>query len=847
MANQLVPRVPDAISENEKNTFKWMKMLYHVACPVLYQVFKWGTKQEEGQTVKDYLLNTKGYFMKDIKSIFDGYQRDLLSDKSLEPTFDISTLSKVIKHTCLSAENENALGQLVLEIKGCRNDISHNFHGRSNDDLFSESNELMNLLQKTLDMAGGLFGRSSNEIDEEKERVEAKIKTVRDQNLTPSVINAYEKIRENEEFKRLLKEEGRKELEKRYERLCQLNPIDFLENKGVLLDVNMVFTQIEVENVGHKIKGLPVPCRELLTFCRDYSAPKRDAKTASPEAYLLEGPAGSGKTTLIKYIKAGWSKKSNMDDFMLGLDEFDLILFMECRNRSISSFSQLLSHLMPETSAKYFSNDLLRFTRVLKTLILVDGLDEMNSSSEKLLLDIINQDNSNFVIFCTSRPEKIQFFKRHVPPTFHTAHLKIIGIADNKKEDFIRKYHGEMQRQGRSMQDTESLVSYIKKSESRLQYHYRLPLNLVLLAWLWADDPDSVSPETTSTELYIKTHDLMKKKLVDRLARREDTRDDDDELKEKIKKVLCCVYEQALYSLSMNTIENLLPESVKQLKTTCEASKLPYKETLSAFFVIKNVEGEEKFCVPHKMLCEFYSAQCIVQNLFNKNNKEIEKEKLTKLLCQSDLDPLFKESFLSDALAKIESTTTAPEPGSLKALVNEKCLRRSTEINRFQTMLLQVAGVIYALHGHEVKEWIAKEIVDLLKDSELGVSDNNQWFDLMELTKNNHDIISCTASHITEAIAITEERLPAALHLMLTARPKKITLEIDNKTTTVPSLKTLLNRVADCACELDMIFWDDFINPASSPTNDQELRIVSQRYSTILHDSSFYFSYTKNT
>lgn len=840
MASQQIPRAPDTISDDVLNVFKLMKMVYDTACSVLFRVFTWGTQQVPGQTVEDYLLKIKGYSRTHYKNIFDKYQIGLMSDKSLEPNFDISTLSKVIRHTCGSLDtssqvwntkDDSRLECLVKDIKDFRDGLSHNFKGISAGDLFLKATALMNLLKKTLDVAGALYKRSSEEIFEEKERIAKSIETVMYQNLAASDINEYEVIQFNEKQKKILKEEGRKELEKRYKRLCQLNPVDFLETNGVLLDVNMIFTQIEVENAGHKKRGLHVSCQELITFCRSYSAPKRDAKFPSPEAYLLEGPAGAGKTTLLKYIKAGWSKRSNNEECMLGLDEFDLILFMECRNTSISSFSQLVCHLMPETGSKYFrKDDLLRFILALKTLILVDGLDELNSSSEKLFLDIINHDNSNFVIFCTSRPEKIQYFTRHVPPTFHTAHLKIIGIADNKKEDFIRKYHGEMQKQGRSKQDTESLINYIKKSESRLQYHYRLPLNLVLLTWLWADDPDSVSPVTTSSELYIKTHELMKKKLVDRLAHREDTHADDVKLEERIEQVLYCIYEQALYSLSMDTIESLSPQSVKQMKTTCEANKLPYKETLSAFFVIRILEGEEKISVPHKMLCDFYAAQCIVQNLFNKEqeNKEHEKQKITELLCQSNIDPLIRQTLLS-ALAKIEVTSTGHKPGSLKALVTEKCLKESTEIYKFQTMLLQVAGIIYALHGHEVKEWIAKEIVDLLKDSELGVKDDNQWFDLIDLAKNNHDVITFASSHINKAITINEQHIAAALHLLLTARPKKITLDILSKATTVPRLEALMNRIADCECDLDLAFWQDFSHPTSSPSNDQELRIISKR------------------
>lgn len=843
MASQQVPRADHTIEENEKNTFKLMKMTYHIARSVLYKVFLWGTKQEPNQSVKDYLLNTKGYSKSDCNKYFYSYQLQLMSDKSLECNFDVSTLARVIRHTCdkLNSPHEyntkddtnddGKLDCLVTKIKCFRNELSHNFKGITLDELFSESTELLNLLQKTLTVAGKLYGKSTEEVVEEKRRIEENIKTVRDQSLAASDIHQYEVIQLNEKLKSILKVKGRKELEKRYERLCHFHPVDLLENGRVLVDVSIVFTQIEVECVGCKAKGLQVPCQELLSFCRSYSASKCNAKTSSPEAYLLEGPAGAGKTTLMKFIKAGWSRRLNKDEHMLGLDDFDLLLLMECRNTSISSFSQLLSHLMPETNSRYLrEGDLLRFTRDLKTLILVDGLDEMNSSSEKLFLDIINQDNINFVIFCTSRPEKTRYFVRHVPSTFHTAHLKITGIADDKKENFVRKYHEEMQRQGRSKQDTEGLLNFIKRSESSLKSHYCLPLNLVLLTWLWADGPDSVTPMTTSSELYIKTHNLMKKKLLDRLSHNEGVNADEDELEEKIRKVLYCLYEQAFYSLKMDAIKNLLPWSVKQIKATCKAYKLPDKETLSAFFVIRIVEGDAKVSVPHKMLHDFYAAQYVVQNLFNKcqKSKETKQQMIEKFLSELGDDPVLMHSLRSAALANIESATIASKPGSLKAFFN-KCLEKPTAINKYQTMLLQVAGITYALYEHEVKEWIAKEIVDLLKESELGIKDNNQWFELIELTKNNHDVISFVAGHIDKAITITEERVEVAFHLLHTARPKKISLDITSKTKAVPRLKSLLQRIADCECDLDLAFWEDFSNPESSPSNDEELRIISQR------------------
>ncbi|MPC30360.1 hypothetical protein E2C01_023622 [Portunus trituberculatus] len=308
----------------------------------------------------------------------------------------------------------------------------------------------------------------------------------------------------------------------------------------------------------------------------------------------------------------------------------------------------------------------------------------------------------------------------------------IIGIADNRKEEFVRRYHEEMWKHGRSKQDTEDLINYIKNSESHLKSHYRLPLNLVLLTWLWADDPREV------------------------------------------------------------------------------------------------VEEEEKVSVPHKLLHDFYAAQCIVQNLFNENQESKIKslmQKLSVFLNMEDVDPIMKQALLSKAAL----TPTAPKPGSLKAVIDDLCIRESGKMNKYQSMLLHVAGIIYALHGPEVREWIAKEIVELLKESELGVRDDNQWFDLCELTKNEPIVISHISRHISKSITITDKRIGAALLMLQEARPKEISVSICRKTRDIPELQDLMTRIADVESQLDLSFWEDFWEPDSLPSNDQQVRTVSKR------------------
>nr|XP_045582258.1 uncharacterized protein LOC123745599 isoform X2 [Procambarus clarkii] len=845
MATQLPLRMPDKISEDEKNSFRLIKMSQCTARNVMYTIFQWGTMQSPGQTLEDYLLNTKGLTKVRYRSIFDISQRQKMTSKAMESTFDITHLFKAICHACdkinltnsEKMKQKNSLENLVVSIKNFRNEISHCILGITKEKMLEETDKLLDLLETALNVAGVIYTRDPSETSKKVDEVREDIKNIRDQALAQSDIQQYENDLLNEKLKMKLKEEGSKELKKRYENWSLINPVSFLEGQRMIMKVSTVFTQIEVETARDKAKGSIVSYENILELCRYNPSTESWNLNNAPEIFLIEGPAGAGKTTLAKLIKSEWSSGSSS---IKGLYNYDLLLYMECRSFSLSSFSQLLNHLLPVTNARYFKEgDLQKYVMDLKTLVIVDGLDELNESSEKLFMDILNQRLYNFVVICTSRSEKVPYFETHVPPEYCIAHLKIIGIAENKREEFIRKYHDEMLRQRLSTRNTEDIIAYVKKSKACFHNHFRLPLNLVVLVWLWADDPVQLNLVTTASELYIETHNLMKKKLIERLARNELTsRVVTEELHKKVELFLSSMYHEALVALRWDSNEKFLPESLTRIRATCIANNLHLTETLSAFLVVKIVHGKEQASVPHKFLHEFYASLWIVQNLFDKNTireNDAFLQKLASLLEEQKAGSAVQQNILSDAMQRLGQTITPQKPGAIQAIFKDLHSDNPTSLSmsKYRNVLLQVAGVLYTQYSAKIEECTGQDIVQLLHESGLGNTDDNEWFELFELVKNDCVIIKYASKHICDSITITDCRVEASLKLLGETKPKEIRVFIDSNQRNIAQFPDLLEMIAECRCQVNLYFQYDFQHSATSASNDQELKTLVQKYCTL--------------
>lgn len=186
-----------------------------------------------------------------------------------------------------------------------------------------------------------------------------------------------------------------------------------------------MFSRIEVKQAGRFAKGKSIAYENVLELNHMCESMPQTPGSGEPAAMtILEGITGSGKTTLTKFIISEWSKGSRK---FIGLDQFDLLFLMECRNPSLESFADL------------------------KILVLIDGLDELNKSSEKIFREVLAMLRTRDIrVLCTSRPEKVQDVYKIIPDGVVKVHLRITGIPASKRVDFVKAYHDEMKKLQRS-------------------------------------------------------------------------------------------------------------------------------------------------------------------------------------------------------------------------------------------------------------------------------------------------------------------------------------------------------------------------------------------------------------
>ncbi|CAL4243390.1 unnamed protein product, partial [Meganyctiphanes norvegica] len=492
--------------------------LFTLACP-----------KKPTQTLRNYLqsppLNMTGV---DIKKYFNGTQRDNIKDatKASGKDFDISLLFVCIQRACRKLDpfgsiwttktNPPVLEYLLTCNKNFRNDLLHDYPTIDDTLINKLIQDLQDLVKDTYELIGK---RYSVDVKKEIDGLNDNIDKIKKTPLPVPDVKKYQeelnKLREN--IKCTFKDKGKEELADTVDNLTMTDPASFISRRETL-KVTAIYTRIDLVMEENKNKDIPISYEKLLKL------PSFDGRI--PDVLILEGPAGAGKTTLSKLMLAEWEKWiRNKSCSFLDLESFDFVLHYECSNSSISRYIDLLKFRLQNTTSYFKDDDILRSAKQIKVLILIDAADDLNPNSKKLLTELFDthvpESRGNLRLICTTRPQALKDLKSMIPTNLSIVHTKIIGIPPERRGEFVEKLHEEMIKEGQSSQETKGLINYLNRSQGRMGDHFRFPLMLTLLTYLWAADPDAVNGVTTVTTLYLAIQNLIQKRLQDRLSRHE--------------------------------------------------------------------------------------------------------------------------------------------------------------------------------------------------------------------------------------------------------------------------------------------------------------------------------------
>ncbi|XP_045124333.1 uncharacterized protein LOC123512171 isoform X2 [Portunus trituberculatus] len=573
-------------------------------------------------------MKEKSRDSKPLDEIRNGLLRNLFNTTELEQlendpscsNCDISLLYKIIRYACENVSDEDKkwstpsseMEYFISKIKKKRNNVVHKKVPKIlNDEKFNEEVEtLTELLMETLEATRIRYERNEDEITSKKDEVLKAISDTRKE-VQQRAANA-----ELPNFKK----ETNNELQNHLNHAKYIDPLHFLsghENNKV--DVQTLFSRIDVVNEGNDglLREKDINHVDYLTILE---ITKARSPLSCPQILLVEGDAGSGKTTLITFIVSEWLIDEG-DRCMKGLDHYDLLLRVVCREENISTLDELLKQVLPSSYIKYGSY-LVPLLKKCKVLFLVDGLDEMNEISDKLVKNILSEGKEcgNFTFMCTSRPDSVLGFKCKTPKNYQTSKVRLFGISHEERTHFVLKHYewlaGDVSDDTDHLKKREEGISYLKQIMKEIGWMelFRLPLNLLFLAAVFYYDPTLVTANLTQSQLYNFIHMWCKEKLLHRLCLT--LSESKFIIQKKVDTVLKVVYKVALKGLLENRIY-LTGDDEELLSSCCNIQDLPRSEVIPAFYSMRRKTAygvlKEEYFIPHKGFQEFFAAQHIIE------------------------------------------------------------------------------------------------------------------------------------------------------------------------------------------------------------------------------------------
>ncbi|CAL4123022.1 unnamed protein product, partial [Meganyctiphanes norvegica] len=779
--------------DNDLNKFKVIYTLNTVVQPALLEVYQLYKRFDDTKNIKDHLINDLHMSVHSYRDKFDRTMRDVIENTDNSgKDYDISLLVKCLR--VLSRQYEprcenrwrdtDQLEFRCQKLVDKRNETFHSFSGITIPEMRNEINAIENLLKEMLMSLEARYPRESRKINKLKTETLDKISYIRKHPLGNSDIKTY--------ILQLLKYRipSYKTKCKRWEKLKIL---DFLLGSSTFHDIRLLYTETIVEKSHKLARNTPVNCKDILNLATPFTI------------LLIDSEAGGGKTTLFRYVINDWGEGGTM----MSTTDYDFIFPMAFRDPNTNCVKDLICNLVSSVGTimdpEYINNCITDPS--LKIMFFCDGFDEKNANSLQLFNEIceLNKKYSHIRVIVTTRPESVREFYHSHSRTHPIEHLKLLGIHESKRGDFLVKYHDEMIAAGISTQSSGELLQFYSSCSDRHKELYRLPINLVILAYLWGQDPAKAQKIKSAAGLYTELVEILNKKLISRILESHpdvliNLKGDMDTLKDHIESFKDKVYNESLTAVRFDRIF-IDDNGVRNLRKFCTDKALPFLEMKGAYLLSK-LEWEtvndlkEVLELPHKGFLDYFSAKCIESKLMHMSNNEKDK-----------------------TLPKCQKLVHMPE-NRVKKIILDNHNEEERNLPKYQN-ILQLLGGILALKDVNLVEQHGQDIIDLL--IETGVSNNSQWMDIyMDLNVNPtaaEKFGKLIAPHLKiDDLNIKNGDVEVLSNLLQYCDIKKVTFYISGNV--MPAqLPALLNVLTDKNCkvtikkitEAQVHFWDTLI------------------------------------
>ena len=277
-------------------------------------------------------------------------------------------------------------------------------------------------------------------------------------------------------------------LKAEYKRRSQLRPL--LWDSTIELPLNDVYTRLKI--VSRRKADFRVDDNEVNVLDIFRALDKgEDVMT------LVEGSPGIGKTTFCLKLAYDWAHGKIPAE--CSFPKFEIVLLLKCRDIHEDIMETISEQLLPEDMEEKTKERLFDFIKDFhhqeKTLILLDGLDELPKDSERYVDKLLQRRILSFCyVLATSRQERgIDVRKRYGFDIL----LEIKGFTESDAFDYIRKHFKNVGPLHSSKGE-----SLIKEMEENTLLHAlrNNPLNLLLLCVIYEDYEGNLP--SSRSELY---------------------------------------------------------------------------------------------------------------------------------------------------------------------------------------------------------------------------------------------------------------------------------------------------------------------------------------------------------
>ncbi|XP_068214321.1 uncharacterized protein [Palaemon carinicauda] len=752
-------------NECDRYKIRQWKILDEVICPLLQLFLIWGNPDwDQKIQFLTYLENKKVEINKLKKKLYPQQLETLQKYPPDVAKWDITLICLLLKHCKgVFAGNDDiawssASGKepecLITYLKDIRNTIAHEALSLNKKDFFDKIEEIRSLMERALCSVGKICSHvSQTEIDANVANFNKKLNEIRDADISPKTLDEYKNELFFSEQIALIRNKGVPFLKDVLNRNTTINPLSLIvKGDGRQLPVNEIFTEIELNQDG---KNEEVLLEDIIDVASGSDA---------GSFILLKGHAGMGKSTLVKKITSDWV---NQSPSIKSLSSFHLLFYAELRD-IINTFDRLIECFLGEEVHRSFKDgDLVKSVLGQKTLVILDGYDELNKSSSGLFNHILslNKLYSQLTVFVTTRPEAEEKLNAHFESrALNAVHLRLVGIKAKKREEFVTKYFLSLPKDSPVLQELDKLLEFLRRTEHKISIVWEVAYNLCLLTILWMFKPDDVNRITTEAELYWHIFLLIISKLEERLQRNPSTCDLElSVLRHKINIFLDELSLESLKGLKDDFIN--LPQSVYQrLTDLCLRLGLPIEELAGAFLKKVTSFNNSYYTFPHKGFMEFLGGYNIYKQMTSPDVDPLAIQKWSDELSQTSI-PL---QIQLKMLALLKSTRTTSVTDFVKELHGGSL---PDSLEKYQNLLIQTLSIF---HVGEVEVPLATKIETLELLEESGLKDKDSFLKVMHNIKCNDEMSRWIAQRfclIDDNTLITDSSFESYIALLAATDP----------------------------------------------------------------------------